>query len=363
MSVLVTPRRFKRSTHNGVGRCAHNGVRNIGLTIPSHLKLLWCANRAGADHKRSLKGNSLTINYPTGVIPGPDGTTLPSTSVGYFEGKGVYGGPALTNLLAAPTEARTVALTAQKYCLQCADGSVDAGAYGTATPSSPLIFTASAGNATFTPTGVTKWMLSASGGYVFPIIPASVSVVSTASGSTKYAGWEMDQAVLDALGGVGGSPAVFTVLDQTYMGVGSGELAGDIVVQNYLTPINVGSPFYFRGDTVAANSRINQAYDGTNYLSLTKTWSRDEIHRRIVQTKADGSQFRVGYQRLSSAGVPIDASIQLGSWMNFDGSMNPLAILKMFYSATTPNWKQLVAVSNKSMSDAEILKAFGYWRF
>lgn len=32
----MTPRRFKRSTHNGVGRGAHNGVRNMGgLTLPS----------------------------------------------------------------------------------------------------------------------------------------------------------------------------------------------------------------------------------------------------------------------------------------------------------------------------------------
>jgi len=45
MSVLVTPRRFKRSTHNGVGRCAHNGVRNLGgLTLPRTGLLFYARN-------------------------------------------------------------------------------------------------------------------------------------------------------------------------------------------------------------------------------------------------------------------------------------------------------------------------------
>ena len=145
------------------------------------------------------------------------------------------------------------------------------------------------------------------------------------------------------------------------MGVWSAELPAN-TTQNFLADTNSATDVLYGGDFTGSKDIVKSS-DGTTTLTTTQTWSRDEIHRRIVQTKADGSQFRVGYQRLSSAGVPINATIQWGSWTNFDGSMGPATILKMFYSATTPKWKQLVAVSNKSMTDAEILKAFGYWRF
>jgi len=147
-------------------------------------------------------------------------------------------------------------------------------------------------------------------------------------------------------------PATFTLLDQTYMGVGSGEIATGSV-HDILT-CRVTTQGLYMSDS-AGEKRIVQSTDVTSYPRVAATWSKDAIITRIVQTKADGSQFRVGYQIIG-----VNASIQWGTWTNFDGSMDPLSILKMFYSATTPNWKQLVALSNKSLSDAEIAKVFNY---
>ena len=104
---------------------------------------------------------------------GPDATAAYSgtqrdengVAIGTFpalHSKGVWVGPGYSNLFTAgePTE-QTETLTAQKYTVWCDIGSVVCGAYGTATAAAPLTFTATAGNCTFTPSGVTKWMLTA----------------------------------------------------------------------------------------------------------------------------------------------------------------------------------------------------------
>ena len=101
---------------------------------------------------------------------------------GYFDG-GIFVGPQFPNLfIGGPTGAELVTLTAQKYCLQVWGGSVTC-SYGTATEGSPLQFTASAGDVTFTPSGATKWMLSDAGGYVFPYIPPGATSAQTAATS------------------------------------------------------------------------------------------------------------------------------------------------------------------------------------
>lgn len=430
-----------------------------GLTLPSWIKHLWTFKQG----INSKKGPDLSFLYPTGTLPDFAGGVRASTIPPIDPAKGWFGGPGYTNLFTtASSGAAVISLTAQNYCLQCVGGSVVAGAYGTATPSTPLIFTASAGNTTFTPTGVTAWQLTASGGYVFPVIPHNTTVVSTASGATYYAGWPMDyntkagQEMLECLRGVpdgtevwsdatasgtnwaktgstwthtagntaaladagkvtvgqrylahytvartagsvvakagstgtGGAtiaasgtyneeltcvgstdllfvpssdfsgsvtvisiqklnPAVFTLMDQTYMGVGSGELISN---SNIITPSANGYAISIQpvNIIVSGSDQTNNPYKGYS-------WVAGKSHRRILQTKTDSSQFRVGYQILG-----VNETIQWSSWVTFDSSMNPLAILKMFYANTTPNYKQLVALSNKSLSDAEIAKVFNY---
>lgn len=480
---------FESSFGNQFGEQGKGIGQKFDTPLPSWLKHLWTFKQG----LNSKKGPDLSFLYPTGTLPGFAGGVRASTVPPIDPEKGWFGGPGYTNLFTtAPSGAAVILLTAQKYCLQCVGGSVDAGAYGTATPSTPLVFTASAGNTTFTPTGVTAWQLTASGGYVFPVIPHNTTVVSSASGATYYAGWPMDyntkagQEMLECLRGVpdgtelvtngtfdtditgwitigtptlawdagrlkitstaaggggaattaipvvsgsrylikatgvsvtpiqlrvgtsqGGSelagitlasgvelaveitatttfiylylslgataagqvahldnvsiqklnPAVFTLMDQTYMGVGSGELpAGVDSYHNLVTSANsvfIGALFFAK--TAGGASIVVQGSDGSTFLFTGATYNRDVLIRRIVQTKADGSQYRIGYQIIG-----VNASIQWSSWVNFDGSMNPLTILKMFYSTTTPNYKQLVALSNKSLSDAEIARVFNY---
>jgi len=158
------------------------------------------------------------------------------------------------------------------------------------------------------------------------------------------------------------NPAVFTLMDQTYMGVGSGELpAGATTDIALLSEKNNGTNGIYAGKSSAGEQRINRSTDGTTTIIQVDSWDYTNIIRRVLQTNpTDVNQFRIGYQRLTAALVPIDANFVYRAWATFDGSMNPLAALKMFYSATTPNYKQLVALSNKSLSDAEIAKVFNY---
>lgn len=78
MSVLVTPRRFKRSTHNGVGRGAHNGVRNMGgLTLP-RTGLIMLMKQVGGVWTDTIGESS--ILYQSG-----DASTWQTTAVWGFE--------------------------------------------------------------------------------------------------------------------------------------------------------------------------------------------------------------------------------------------------------------------------------------
>lgn len=133
---------------------------------------------------RNRVGPDFTYGYAAGQVPDGLGG-VQSSVIPPVHDDGYYAGPAYSNLFTGgPTGAETKTLSAQKYCLQCIGGSVAAGAYGTATPSVPLIFTASAGDQAFTPTDCTAWQLTASGGYVFPIIPPGQSAVSTVGTTT-----------------------------------------------------------------------------------------------------------------------------------------------------------------------------------
>lgn len=100
------------------------------------------------------------------------------------------------------------------------------------------------------------------------------------------------------------------------------------------------------------NNRIVRTTDGTTGMSPTGIeWSRNERHIKLVQTNADGKQFRVGNKRIG-----IDEAIQWGSWASFDGSFNPLTALRLAYGNIVPIWLRRVMVSNNGgLSDAEIL--------
>lgn len=170
------------------------GLGSGGNRLPRDIKSLITATNGTL---RTLAGPSHAYSAAAGQVPdglgGVQVNTIPPVHSG-----GYYGGPAYTNLFAGgPTGVEAEVLTVQKYCLQCVGGSVDAGAYGTATPTEPLVFTASAASQDFTPTGCTEWMLSAAGGYVFPIIPPGQSVVST-SGTTTGNGIQVPLTGSDA---------------------------------------------------------------------------------------------------------------------------------------------------------------------
>jgi hypothetical protein len=146
-------------------------------------------------------------------------------------------------------------------------------------------------------------------------------------------------------------PSTCTVAAEVTMGVGSEDLTVDQSAQNIFTiKDGVLVPLYYKGTADEQFARIVAAYEGTSYPTVISTWSRNERHIKLVQTNADGTQFRVGNKRIG-----IDEAIQWSSWVNFDGSFNPLTALRLAYGNTVPIWFRRVMVSNKGgMSDAEI---------
>jgi hypothetical protein len=409
-----------------------------------------------------------------GVIVGDGITPVPAI----HGDKGVWCGPSYTNMFTegAPAE-QTKTLTEQKYTVWCDTGSVICGVFGTATAENPLTFTATAGDCTFTPTDVTKWMLTATafpmpyvlpgttvasaagtsgnngiyfdmaeepdgvelvynGGFdegvegysvvhptvtavdgkaVFTDTPASTNgleqvfstitgaryrascTISTtvggiglgissvqdviyafeeskiitfdftaisssttlivrANGAPLMTGWvdnisvqRLSSPLMQCFEKANGESATCTAAAEVTMGVGS----GDLTVSN-LPILSFADSFYYNklyiGDTTTR--QIVRANDGPNNTAFTGTgWNRNERHIKIVQTNADGTQFRVGNKRIG-----IDEAIQWSSWTSFDGSFNPLTALRLAYGTTVPIWFRRVMVSNKGgMSDAEIL--------
>jgi hypothetical protein len=139
------------------------------------------------------------------------------------------------------------------------------------------------------------------------------------------------------------NPATMTAAALVTMGVGSDELGG------FTRLINPGSPnfLYVQDDHFVAVS-----YDGTSYALIGGTeWDRGEQHLKLVQTNTDGSQFRVGNQR-----IDIDSEIQWSSWTTFDGSFDPTEYLRFALNNTVPLWLKGWALYKRSLSDTEIAK-------
>jgi hypothetical protein len=203
---------------------------------------------------------------------------------------------------------------------------------------------------------------SVSGGSITPYIsgliqsavtvPRSYSVegvsgASTATDCSFYAPTDV-ACVISAVSCQKLNPATFTIGALCYMGAGSAELPNSASVNIKATDNSVNT-LQARKDS-GGNSYLSDSYEGTTGVNnLLGTWSRGEYHLKLVQSKSDGSQFRVGNKRIG-----IDSSIQWGAWVNFDGSFNPLTYLRLAYNGAVPLHIKGGFASDESLSDAEI---------
>lgn len=201
--------------------------------------------------------------------------------------------------------------------------------------------------------------------YPMPYVPpGATQLTNAATTGGNGTNIPLDAGLLKCFGN-GVVPAVCTMMVEDYMGVGSAELPNDTTV----SCISVsGSTYDLRAyKNTVGGMRFVGTYDGTSYLiaGTDVQWSANEIHRRYIQTSSDGTKFRVGYQRFSSAMVEITAGIQWShtgaesTWAAFDGSFNPLTYLRMCLNVTVPIWGRKLVVANKSLSAAEISDALG----
>ncbi len=219
-----------------------------------------------------------------------------------FSDKGLDVGPARTNLFTGgPTGAELVALTAQDYCLQCVDGSVSC-SYGTATPSTPLQFTATSGDTTFTPTSCTTWQLNADGGYVFPIIPPGATHSSSAAtsggngASFEMVGEEVDGVEL-VTNGDGSSIVGWDATDQAILSSVSGRIRATNSANNWgkatqaLSTVagatyQITSTMYVGVTTGAIGYRIGTVSEGQDLLAARTRTDGDEVTTTFTATSS-----------------------------------------------------------------------------
>jgi hypothetical protein len=179
----------------------------------------------------------------------------------------------------------------------------------------------------------------------------SIKFVSTGATGIRFTGDSVNGSV-DNISVQKLKPATCTVAAEVTMGASAEDIPSGSVYHGILTS----------SDTILSTLYFGKNFDGTIRYSATSAdgtsvrstsginWSRNERHIKIVQTNADGTQFRVGNKRIG-----IDSAIQWSAWTNFDGSFNPLTALRLAYGNTVPIWFRRVMVSNKGgMSDTEI---------
>ena len=145
------------------------------------------------------------------------------------------------------------------------------------------------------------------------------------------------------------NPAICTATALVTMGVGSDEVASNL---NILSCIDVVTNLLY----YAEENTLVKSYDGSNTRYIPSAWDRGEHHLKIVQTNADGTQFRVGNKRYNPDGSEIDSDIQWSAWVAFDGSFDPLDYLRLALTNTVPLSVKALEVWGKSASDDEILK-------
>jgi len=331
--------------------------RYFGLTAPAnaHIPLaLAFLYQSGVDVDDSIHGDELLFSSagPNYDEYGVDVGVVPY----HIPGRGVYVGPGYANLFANVTPTtESIDLTAQKYCLQVfgTGASCAAGAYGSATESTPLIFTAAAAPQSLVPTSCTKWMLTAAGGYAFPYIPPGTTRASNASavGGNGYS-VEMGDKLLGCFTGQ------FTAVTLCYMDAGSADLPTAITINNLACQASstAGALYCL---TQSGSGRTVRASDGVNVATVSSAWNRGEIHLRLVETNPDNAaQFRTACQRFTAALEPIDTSPVYSSWAVFDGSFNPETHLRFGYGITVPMHMSSVQVWNEGGIDVDIVRTY-----
>lgn len=320
-------------------------LANLSLGImEKDVALLW-APTTQADVLVSKIGPDAEF-AATGVQYDQDGVSL--GVVAALHDAGAWIGPAYSNLFTAGTPAvQTKTLTAQKYTVWCDAGSVVCGSYGTATADAPLTFTATAGDCTFTPTGVTKWMLTATVAPM-PYVAPGTSVASAAGSTTNGLSWEMSAEMTAALSGA------CTVAALVTMGAASSSDTASSAMLSVRNSNNADLIYCYYSASGALSTR---SYDGVVAASMPVLgWSRNEQHLKVVQTNVAATRFRVGCKRIG-----IDSAVQWShtgdesTWPVYDGSFNPLTHLRAGYGNTVPLWLKAVMVSKTGgLTDAQI---------
>jgi len=271
------------------------------------------------------------------------GTSLGTAAA--LHSKGVWVGPEYSSLFTGPVEAQTKTLTAQKYTVWCDSGSVVCGSYGTATASAPLTFTATAGDCTFTPSGVTRWMLTATVAPM-PYVPPGTSVASAAGSTTNGLSWEMSAEMTAALSGA------CTVAVLATVGVSDDDMTNG-QYQVFASAKDTGGTqnSLFYGKNSGGVGLLAQSYDGSIFTDgVAKTFDRSVIVLAVVETDEGATFFRAGAKR-----VGVDSAMSWSNWKTYDGDLDHAATLRAAIGATLPLWLKAVMVSKLGgLTDAQI---------
>lgn len=334
------------------------------LSYPSRYPLYSCLDyNADIDPYADLVGrghdfnsNILTPQYEC-RLDGTYGIATPGyPAVDTFADgfKGVRSCGAVTNLIPGDTSiARSVTLSAQSYTLQVIGSGTATCSYGTATVSTPLTFTATAGATLFTPTGATLWMLTAT---AYPVPYAPPGVTQSASFATATNGtWFTDQLDSELYKALTGSP--FTLATRIRMGVGSADLplssAWSILIPNATT-------FDLSGIAVVADgtSRISRASDGSTAQYINSAWPRYATIQRFTQVNTAGNRFRVGYM-IEGTHTTIQwshPSEDSTTWAVYDGSFNPSTLYRLMFGYNNPYsmWLNKMTAWKSQVSVAEL---------
>lgn len=338
---------------NPVARSCVRSVANAadaisGLSRPPG-SLIYSDYRQGIVGADPLLGYSLLGGqYQDGVLVGLQPACDDLAFAGLPGVRGMRTMGQVTNLFGGDSSvARSVALSAQGYTLQVFGAGSVTCSYGTATAASPLTFTATAGTTLFTPSGVSRWMLTATA-YPVPYVPPGTTQTSTAHNGTTGMHYAMPQngPVWNQLS----TAKPLTLAARIVPGVGSAELP---VCNVPLFSVITAPLFYLDKPSVG---RVARTSDGTSSPAVTGEWSRYEQLILAMQVSTAGTQFSVGVYRVAT---------KTWSWSSlvaYDGSFNPSAVyqkLMIAFSNNYPMWHLVHWLADYQATDADILVAMG----
>lgn len=156
------------------------------------------------------------------------------------------------------------------------------------------------------------------------------------------------------------TPVPMTLATVFTMGVGSDELYGAGSTRSLFTCNSDARLQSYRGDnTVATNSKIITAYDGSNYAEKTATWDRlDKILRSLkirYNDTIEKWQFGSAYRNLTLGEFDpfIDDDY---TWKDFDGSFDPEDYLRIALNHTgLPLWLQCIVAAEGEIDGTKIM--------